>query len=96
MSIRTAAEAEEGCTDKSQTDKTGDNRVNNKCPLAAATAAAAAATAVVPAVHCVYRAAITPRARARTRPATDGQDNALRWRRINRRRRRLRLRLRPR
>lgn len=45
-------------TDKSQTDKTGDNRVNNKCPLAAAAAAAVAA------VHCVYRAAITPRARS--------------------------------
>lgn len=42
-------------TDKSQTDKTGDNRVNNKCPLAAAAVAA---------VHCVYRAAITPRARS--------------------------------
>lgn len=27
-------------TDKSQTDKTGDNRVNNKCPLAAAATAA--------------------------------------------------------
>jgi len=48
-------------TDKSQTDKTGDNRVNNKCPLAAAVAA----------VHCVYRAAITPRALALGRQLTD-------------------------
>lgn len=81
-----------------KTDETGDNRAYNKCPLAAES------------VHCVYRAAITPRARSlpstRSRPharrvfrraaATDGQDNAQCWRRINRRRRRRPRRPRPR
>lgn len=77
-----------GHTDKSQTNKTGDNRVNNKCPLAAA----------VTAVHCVHRyipiyrercnyPARDCRRRSTGTASTDGQDNALCWRRINRRRR---------